>query len=174
MLWRAHDSYKETGFVGLKNQGATCYLNSLLQYLFHLGTFRRAVYQMPTEKEKVGSSIPLALQRLFYRLQFEKTAVGTKELTRSFGWTAYDSFTQHDVQELNRVLMDELETKMKVSVVDCRMRGECSKRKLSSVVYISHRLCVLRRRLTHLLLASFLFSSSVCFVFSGNCSGRNH
>mmetsp|Transcript_46802 Transcript_46802/g.117943 ORF Transcript_46802/g.117943 Transcript_46802/m.117943 type:complete len:1105 (-) Transcript_46802:40-3354(-) len=118
MLWRGHDSYKETGFVGLKNQGATCYLNSLLQYLFHLGIFRKAVYQMPTEKEKVGKSIPLALQRLFYRLQFEQTAVPTKELTQSFGWTTFDSFTQHDVQELNRVLMDELETKMKGTSVE--------------------------------------------------------
>ena len=27
------DSKKHTGFVGLKNQGATCYMNSLLQVL---------------------------------------------------------------------------------------------------------------------------------------------
>lgn len=27
------DSKKHTGYVGLKNQGATCYMNSLLQVL---------------------------------------------------------------------------------------------------------------------------------------------
>ena len=36
-----------------------------------------------------------------------------QELTRSFGWDARESFTQHDVQELDRVLCDNLETKMK-------------------------------------------------------------
>lgn len=36
-----YDSRKETGYVGLKNQGATCYMNSLLQYLYHLPYFRK-------------------------------------------------------------------------------------------------------------------------------------
>lgn len=31
----------ETGFVGLKNQGATCYMNSLLQYLYNIPFFRK-------------------------------------------------------------------------------------------------------------------------------------
>jgi ubiquitin carboxyl-terminal hydrolase 7 len=107
------DSKKETGYVGLKNQGATCYMNSLLQALFHVPTFRKAVYQLPTDNEVPTKSIQLALQRIFYRLQFGNTSVGTKELTKSFGWTAVDSFTQHDVQELDRVLLDNLQTKMK-------------------------------------------------------------
>ena len=36
-----HDSKKETGFVGLKNQGATCYMNSLLQTLYNINYFRQ-------------------------------------------------------------------------------------------------------------------------------------
>lgn len=107
------DSKKETGYVGLKNQGATCYMNSLLQALYHVPMFRKAVYQLPTDNEVPTKSIQLALQRIFYRLQFGNTSVGTKELTKSFGWTAVDSFTQHDVQELDRVLLDNLQTKMK-------------------------------------------------------------
>ena len=37
----AYDSRKETGFAGLKNQGATCYMNSLLQTLFNINQFRK-------------------------------------------------------------------------------------------------------------------------------------
>ena len=37
----AYDSKKETGFVGLKNQGATCYMNSLLETLYHIPYFRK-------------------------------------------------------------------------------------------------------------------------------------
>ena len=36
-----YDSKKETGYVGLKNQGATCYMNSLLQTLYHTPYFRK-------------------------------------------------------------------------------------------------------------------------------------
>ncbi|XP_024515070.1 ubiquitin carboxyl-terminal hydrolase 12 [Selaginella moellendorffii] len=119
MDYWAYDSKKETGFVGLKNQGATCYMNSLLQTLYHIPYFRKAVYHMPTTENDVPSnSIPLALQSLFYKLQYSDTSVATKDLTKSFGWDTYDSFMQHDVQELNRVLCEKLEDKMKGTAVE--------------------------------------------------------
>ena len=37
----SYDSKKETGYVGLKNQGATCYMNSLLQSFYFTSDFRR-------------------------------------------------------------------------------------------------------------------------------------
>ncbi|KAK3162072.1 hypothetical protein QOZ80_1BG0084980 [Eleusine coracana subsp. coracana] len=114
-----YDSKKATGYVGLKNQGATCYMNSLLQTLYHIPFFRKAVYHMPTtENDTPSASIPLALQSLFYKLQLSDNSVATKELTKSFGWDTYDSFMQHDVQELNRVLCEKLEDKMKGTTVE--------------------------------------------------------
>lgn len=118
----AYDSKQETGMVGLKNQGATCYMNSLLQTLFHLRAFRQVVYDTPSEKEDTNDSVSLALQRVFYRLQTQNKAVSTKELTRSFGWSQIDSFMQHDVQELYRILCDRLEEKMKNTKVDSAIK----------------------------------------------------
>ncbi|CAM9681125.1 unnamed protein product, partial [Phaeothamnion confervicola] len=113
-----HNSKAATGMVGLKNQGATCYMNSLLQTLYHLRKLRKAVYDTPTEREDTVSGVALAMQRVFYRLQSSDRAVATKELTKSFGWDNYETFTQQDVQELNRVLCDRLEDRMKGTPVD--------------------------------------------------------
>nr|CAD7405875.1 unnamed protein product [Timema cristinae] len=112
------DSKKHTGFVGLKNQGATCYMNSLLQTLYFTNQLRKAVYKMPTESDDSSKSVALALQRVFHELQFCDKPVGTKKLTKSFGWETLDSFMQHDVQEFLRVLLDKLESKMKGTCVE--------------------------------------------------------
>lgn len=94
-------------------------MNSLLQTLSHIPYFRKAVFHMPTtDEDDPDKSIPLALQRIFYKLQYSETSVSTKQLTKSFGWDTYDTFMQHDVQELNRVLCDKLEEKMKSTSVE--------------------------------------------------------
>ncbi|XP_047995526.1 ubiquitin carboxyl-terminal hydrolase 7-like isoform X2 [Leguminivora glycinivorella] len=112
------DSKKHTGYIGLKNQGATCYMNSLLQTLFFTNVLRKAVYKIPTTGDDSSCSVAFALQRVFYDLQFSDKPVATKKLTKSFGWETLDSFMQHDVQEFLRVLLDKLENKMKTTVVE--------------------------------------------------------
>jgi len=116
VLWhnlQNYDSKKETGFVGLKNQGATCYLNSLIQSLYFTNAFRKAIYQIPTQNEETLQNSAYALQRLFYQLQISNNAVSTNELTKSFGWETKHIFEQQDVQELSRKLMERMEEKMK-------------------------------------------------------------
>ncbi len=39
-------------FTGLRNHGATCYMNSLLQCLFHIGRFREIVYRLGEEEAR--------------------------------------------------------------------------------------------------------------------------
>ncbi|CAO3700741.1 unnamed protein product [Rhizopus stolonifer] len=116
VLWhnfKNYDSKKTTGYLGLHNQGATCYMNSLFQSLYFTNYFRLAVYQIPTEDDEPCNNIALALQRLFFSLQFSDFAISTTEVTRSFGWNTVDAFMQRDVQEFNRLLQDNLERKMK-------------------------------------------------------------
>ena len=61
-----------SGFVGLSNQGATCYLNSLVQSLFMTPELRMGIYRWVYDAaryEAVGECIPAQLQRLFVLLQ---------------------------------------------------------------------------------------------------------
>lgn len=192
MLWHDfidYDSKPSTGYVGLANQGATCYLNSLLQLYFVTGAFRALVYEIPTHNEPVSSplvaaesdskselhlvnpktvseisqlnkiddvpvtdivaqlsikkpededanppkkettptkrarTVALAMQRVLAHMQLALAPVSTLELTKSFGWDSSDAFTQHDVQELNRILMDTLEVAMRGSYVENKLNS---------------------------------------------------
>ena len=102
-----------TGMVGLDNLGATCYLNALLQMLFHINSFRKEVYNLSHKNEDMETSTTLALQNVFYKIQKDTKSVSTIGLTKSFGWNTADAFQQQDVQEMMRVLIDKLEECMK-------------------------------------------------------------
>uniref|UniRef100_A0A674F2C9 Ubiquitin carboxyl-terminal hydrolase n=1 Tax=Salmo trutta TaxID=8032 RepID=A0A674F2C9_SALTR len=105
---------------GIKNQGGTCYLNSLLQTLLFTPEFREELFSLgPKElgcledKDKPEAKvrvIPLELQRLFARLLLvDQQSASTADLTDSFGWNNSEESRQHDVQELNRILFSALE-----------------------------------------------------------------
>lgn len=71
-------------------------------------------------------------------MQFTDTCVSTKDLTKSFGWDTVESFMQHDIQELNRVLTDKLDEKMKArAALQCTNRIHCLARPLLLVFEVS-------------------------------------
>jgi len=100
------------GFTGIVNEAATCYMNSMLQTLNIFGSFKRAVFQIPTAEDDYHS-VALSLQRLFYDLMTDSHPVSTNRLVRSFGWGKEQMHIQHDVQEFNILLSDIMEKKMK-------------------------------------------------------------
>ncbi|KAG8223968.1 hypothetical protein J437_LFUL005581, partial [Ladona fulva] len=111
-----------TNMCGIKNQGATCYLNSLLQTLLYTPEFRNGLFCLTREelgwvdngKDKAADKklrvIPVELQKLFSQLLLaDVEAVSTSDLTESFGWVDNEELQQHDVQELNRILFSAIE-----------------------------------------------------------------
>ena len=136
----------QASYCGLRNQGATCYLNSLLQFLFSVPAFRRIVYSMPTTgAEDIASSIPLCLQRLFCRMQIGTSACSTQDLTRSFGWKKNEVYQPQDIQEFCRVLIANLEDKLKPTELAGHISGlflgkwettiKCKNVDVSQVIY---------------------------------------
>ena len=107
----------QSNFVGLYNQGATCYMNSSLQILYMTPKFRNLINSLilcdkilgnPTEFIPQGQkyNIILSLQKLFSELNLMNIkATKTKELTEAFGWEKNEGRDQHDSQEFIRILL---------------------------------------------------------------------
>jgi hypothetical protein len=79
-------------YIGLRNQGATCYMNSILQSLFHIPFFRKKIFQIP-----VNALTPLArdLRRLFTAMQCDRDAVNPYEFTKHFDWIGNVFYKKH-------------------------------------------------------------------------------
>ena len=92
--------------AGLANQGATCYLNSLLQTLYACQDFRLQVLAAPAGSGPVTA----ALQALFAELlRGARGAASTRALTASFGWDGSEAYEQHDASEALVGVLDALQ-----------------------------------------------------------------
>jgi len=113
--------------VGLRNEGATCYLNAVLQLLFHIPGLRRAIFGIPTVevKEAAPPSVVLAVQRLFWHLQCGQEPQSTAELQASFGWDTVDALQQQDISDFCHLFLDLIEVGMKNTTRDGDLERLC-------------------------------------------------
>lgn len=103
---------------GFINQGSTCYLNSVIQVLYHLPLFRKKMYEIKSKDKLV-----MALQSLFFRLGSGEQNISTTELTSAFGWGGGQVSVQQDVHELLQKLLDCLEKQIKGSSTENFIRN---------------------------------------------------
>lgn len=84
-------------FAGLGNQGATCYMNSLLQALYMTPEFRLMIYQWKYDAEKNAAKkdcIIYQLQKLFASLQIKQHQVEDEKDSNVTFNTAYGDTTE--------------------------------------------------------------------------------
>jgi ubiquitin C-terminal hydrolase len=102
----------ETSYVGLKNLGCTCYLNSTLQNLFMIPSFRLGILEAPSSGGLLNQ-----LQQVFAGLQHsERQYVNPKELCAAFtDWEGQpiNVNEQKDVFEFAITFIDKLEGELK-------------------------------------------------------------
>ncbi|KAI3646137.1 hypothetical protein MP228_009065 [Amoeboaphelidium protococcarum] len=102
-----------TGRVGLKNLGATCYMNSLLQQFYMIQPFRNQLLSIRKYEESKDEDFIFQLQNLFVHLmESERRAYNTLSFTktcRDIEGNKMNVYQQMDVDEFYNVFLDKVE-----------------------------------------------------------------
>ena len=112
----------ETGFVGLKNLGCICYMNSLFQQIFMIPSFRNDILEIedPHKEDRTlppDENVLLQIQNIFGALhESEKQYFNPKGFCQAFkDWDGQpvNVMDQMDVDEFFNTFTDKLENLIK-------------------------------------------------------------
>lgn len=105
-------------YVGLKNLGATCYINALLQQFYMMPDFRASILSLPKEELSRFSpdAMVVKLQELFANLRIlQQSSYIPQNFFKGLTWNKrpIDVTEQHDADEFFNIITDKLEEELK-------------------------------------------------------------
>ena len=100
-----NQSLSNNPYCGLLNQCSTCYLNVILQMLFHIPSCRNSILQ----SQGIADPELIALRKLFFRMMFVDQVSKTVDFTRALGWKPNEEEIMRDAQETFIRLFDMIE-----------------------------------------------------------------
>ena len=110
--WKlSFDDDKKEKFVGLKNLGCTCYMNSLFQILFLIPSFRESI--LNTESKIEEKNVLFQLKIVFNSLKFiDSKFFSPIDFTKNFDNEELNVREQKDIDEFFNLLIDKLENNL--------------------------------------------------------------
>ena len=112
--WRLEykDSNRLTPFVGLKNLGCTCYMNSLLQVFFNFIPFRESLLRCKCKEEEKNALYQI--KKVFYSLKYLQANYYTpSDFPNNFDDEVLNVHLQMDVDEFFGKILDKIENRLK-------------------------------------------------------------
>ena len=112
--WKLYFGEKNSSnaFVGLKNLGCTCYMNSLLQVFYHIELFRESLLRCNCPEEKKNSLYEV--KKVFLWLKYLKTGYyEARSFVDNYDNEKLDVHQQMDVDEFFSNILDKLENRLK-------------------------------------------------------------
>ena len=104
-----------TSFIGLKNLGCTCYMNSLLQVFYHIIPFRESLLKCNCKEEKKNSLCEV--KKLFNSLKYinDSFYYTPNSFVNNFDDEILNVHQQMDVDEFFADILNKLEKRLKKS-----------------------------------------------------------
>jgi len=112
--WKLYfgENNSSNAFVGLKNLGCTCYMNSLLQVFYHIELFRESLLRCNCPEEKKNSLYEV--KKVFLWLKYLKTGYyEARSFVDNYDNEKLDVHQQMDVDEFFSNILDKLENRLK-------------------------------------------------------------
>ena len=117
------DKIKTNKFVGLKNLGNTCYMNSLFQILYNIELFRDSILKCNC-KDPQNNSL-YELKKLFFSLHYLDVQYYSPDtFPKNFEGNPLKINEQMDIDEFFATLMDKLESRLKENIIKYIFQGK--------------------------------------------------